>query len=128
MTRKDGRMRWMGALILLTAMTAATQAQERTADHDELRAMLKTVATALNSRNLDAIAPLCHEKFAISTVDQQVFVGLPAFERYFKGLFTGDKASLKSIAFNPTADVLTEFVGENTGLARGTSKIGRAHV
>jgi hypothetical protein len=83
--------------------------------------MLKTVTDAMNARNIDAMAPLIHDKFSITTVDQQVFTNLNDFKAYFDGLFAGDNAPLKSVTFNPTADALTEFVNENIGLSRGAS-------
>jgi hypothetical protein len=109
------------SLAVLVAVVAGAQAQDRNRDHDELRAMLKTVAGALNSRNLEPLSPLFHEKFSITTVDQQVFTNLEEFKTYFNGLFAGDQAPLKSVTFNPVADELTEFVGENIGLSRGSS-------
>src|SRR5262245_57894317 len=112
---------WILSIAALVAAIISVQAQDRKQDHDELRAMLKTVTEAMNSRNLDAITPLFHEKFSITTVDQQVFTNLTDFKAYFNGLFAGDKALLKSITFNPTADALTEFVGDGIGLSRGAS-------
>ncbi len=112
---------WIFSLAVLAAVVIGVQAQDRKQDHDELRAMLKTVTEAMNSRNLETMAPLFHDKFSITTVDQQVFTNLTDFKAYFNGLFTGDKAPLKSITFNPAADALTEFVGAETGLARGAS-------
>jgi len=106
---------------MLAVAIISVQAQDRKQDHDELRAMLKTVTEAMNSRNLDAIAPLFHDKFSITTVDQQVFTNLTDFKAYFNGLFAGDKALLKSINFNPTADELTAFIGEDIGLSHGAS-------
>jgi ketosteroid isomerase-like protein len=108
-------------LVALVTVVSGVQAQDRERDHDELRAMLKAVTEAMNSRNIDAIAPLFHDRFSITTVDQQAFTNLADFKAYFNGLFTGDKAPLKSVTFNPTADALTEFVGADIGLSRGAS-------
>jgi ketosteroid isomerase-like protein len=105
-------------LVFLGAAIMSVQAQDRKADHDELRAMLRTATEAMNTRNINALAPLMHEKFSITTVDQRLFTNLNEFEAYFNGLFG---ATLKSATFNPTADALTEFVGENIGLSHGTS-------
>jgi ketosteroid isomerase-like protein len=109
------------SFIALAAVFIGAQAQDRKQDHDELRAMLKTMTEAMNSRNIDALAPLFHDKFSITTVDQQVFTNLNDFKTYFNGLFAGDKAPLKSITFNPKADALTEFVGEDVGFVNGAS-------
>jgi hypothetical protein len=109
------------ATLLLALLSMATMAQERQPDHDELRAMLKTGTEALNSKNLDVLAPLLHEKFSITTVDQKLFTNLGAFKAYYATLFGGERAPLKSLTFNPTADELTVFVGDNIGLSHGTS-------
>jgi len=109
------------SLVTLAAVFIGARAQDRKQDHDELRAMLKTVTEAMNSRNIDAMAPLFHNRFSITTVDQQVFTNLNDFKTYFNGLFTGDRAPLKSITFNPTADALTEFVGADIGFVHGAS-------
>lgn len=111
---------WFMALFLISVGTKAS-AQDRNADHDELRAMLKSVTEAMNTRNLDSIAPLFHSQFTITTVDQQIFTDLPSFKTYFSGLFSGERAVLKSVTFAPTADALTTFVGDNIGLSHGTS-------
>ena len=109
------------SFVAFAAVVAVVRAQDRRQDHDELRAMLKTVTDAMNSRDIDAIAPLFHDKFSITTVDQRVFTNLNDFKTYFNGLFTGDKVSLKGATFSPVADALTEFVGEEIGLSRGVS-------
>jgi|SRR5262245_15517300 len=112
---------WIFSLAVLAAGVIGVRAQDRNRDHDELRAVLKTVTEAMNSRNIDSMAPLFHNRFSITTVDQQVFTNLNDFKTYFNGLFTGDKAPLKSIMFNPTADALTEFVGADIGFVHGAS-------
>ena len=96
-------------------------ASDREKDHEELRALLRTAKEAVNAKNFDALKPLFHEKFSITTVDQKFFTNFDEFKKEFAGLFTGDKAPLKSITFNPEADALTEFVGDNLGLSHGTS-------
>jgi ketosteroid isomerase-like protein len=117
----QARLRLIFCLVALFTVVSGVHAQDRERDHDELRAMLKAVTEAMNSRNIDAIAPLFHDRFSITTVDQQAFTNLADFKAYFNGLFTGDKAPLKSVTFNPTADALTEFVGADIGLSRGAS-------
>ena len=108
-------------MLILAVMSASVVAQDRKQDHDELRAILNTATEALNSKNLDALAPLLHEKFSITTIDQKIFTSLADFKAYYASTFSSDKALLKSLTFNPTADELTVFVGENIGLSHGTS-------
>ncbi|HKP85715.1 MAG TPA: nuclear transport factor 2 family protein, partial [Blastocatellia bacterium] len=96
-------------------------AEDRERDHEQLRAMLRTATEAMNSRNFDALTPLFHSKFSITTVDQKLFTNLADFRAYYEGLYNGANAPLKNIVFKPEADALTEFVGDNIGLSHGTS-------
>jgi hypothetical protein len=99
----------------------AASSISRDPDHEELRALLRTAKDTVNAKNFDALKPLFHEKFSITTVDQKVFINFDDFKAHFAGLFTGANAPLKSITFNPEADALTEFVGDNLGLSHGSS-------
>lgn len=112
-----------GLLVCFIITLAATSAwaEDRQQDHEELRAMLKTATDAMNSKNLDALAPLFYTNFSITTVDQKLFTNLNDFKAYYDSLYNGPNAPLKSIAFKPEADALTEFVGDNIGLSHGTS-------
>lgn len=102
-------------------MQPAASSTNTEQDHEELRALLKTAKDAVNAKNFGALKPLFHEKFSITTVDQKIFTNFDDFKKEFTALFTGDKALLTSITFNPEADALTEFVGDNIGLSHGSS-------
>ena len=93
----------------------------RDADHDALRALLRQAKEAVNNKNFDSLKPLFHDKFSVTTVDQKLFTSFDDFKSHFAGLFTGPNAPLKGITFNPEADALTEFVGDNIGLSHGSS-------
>ncbi len=108
-----------GLLLCLLALPAL--AQEREADHEALRAILQQGAQALNTRNFDAIPPLLHPQFTIITVDNRKFTTLDAFKAYWNGLFEGEDPVLERIEARPVADALTEFVGDDVGVAHGTS-------
>jgi hypothetical protein len=90
-------------------------------DHEQLRALLKSAKEAVNAKNFEALKPLFHDKFSITTVDQKMFTSFDDFKTHFASLFSGTNAPLKSITFNPEADALTELVGDNIGLSHGTS-------
>ena len=110
------------ALLGLNGASAfAQKTEERHADHEELRGMLKTFTDAFNSRNFDSLAPLLADHFSIITADQKRFTDLAAFKTYFNGYFEGDKARVKSVVFNPTADELTTFLDADAGVSHGTS-------
>jgi len=118
---KTLRVKCLLLCFIMALVAASAQAEDRQQDHDELRAMLKTATDAMNSKNLDALAPLFYNKFSITTVDQKLFTNLADFKAYYDSLYSGDKAPLKSIVFKPEADALTEFIGDNIGLSHGTS-------
>jgi ketosteroid isomerase-like protein len=104
-----------------TIQPATPSAVNRERDHEELRALLRTAKEAVNAKNFEALKPLFYEKFSITTVDQKTFTNFDDFKAHFAGLFTGADAPLKSITFNPEADALTEFAGDNLGLSHGSS-------
>lgn len=108
------------AMALLVA-TSATAQEQRKADHDQLRELLKRGAEALNTRKLDAMAPYLHPDFTVVTVDNRKLRGLPEFKQYWNGLFEGKDAVLKSIETKPEADDLSRFLDDNTGMSFGTS-------
>ena len=118
---KTLRVKCLLLCFIMALVAASAQAEDKQQDHDELRAMLKTATDAMNSKNLDALAPLFYNKFSITTVDQKLFTNLADFKAYYESLYNGDNAPLKSIAFKPEADALTEFIGDNIGLSHGTS-------
>jgi hypothetical protein len=99
----------------------ATPSGNTEQDHEQLRALLRSAKEAVNAKNFDALKPLFHEKFSITTVDQKVFTSFDDFKAHFASLFSGTNAPLKGITFNPEADALTEFVGDNIGLSHGSS-------
>ncbi|QNM94766.1 YybH family protein [Chitinimonas koreensis] len=105
---------------LLLALPARAQ-EDRHDDHEALRQILQRGATALNTRDFDAIAPLLHPRFTIVTVDNRKFTTLAEFKAYWNGLFEGEGRVLDRIEAKPVADALTEFLDEQTGVTHGTS-------
>jgi hypothetical protein len=115
------RLKLMLLCLITLSLASIAQAEDREADHNELRALLRTATEAMNTGNFDALRPLFYEKFSITTVDQKLFTNLDDFKAYYEGLLKGGNAQLKSIVFHPEADALTEFVGDQIGLIHGTS-------
>jgi uncharacterized protein (TIGR02246 family) len=106
-------------LLVLSVVPAAAMAQEaRHADHEALRAMLRTATAALNSRNFGAIAPMLTADCSITTVDGKALRGPAAFKAYLDQLYA---SKVRSIAFHPAADDLTTFYGEDAGVCAGSS-------
>ena len=108
-------------IALLVVSSSPAMAQDRNQDHEQLRALLRSATEAMNSRNIDALAPLFYDRFSITTVDQRIFTNLADFKAYYEGMMTGPNAPLKSVTIKPEADALTEFIGDNIGLSYGTS-------
>lgn len=91
------------------------------ADHEALRTLRTQATAALNANNFDQLAPLLDKNFTLTTVDNHKFTNLQDFKSYWSGLFSGEKAILKSITVDPEADALTEFLAPTVGLVHGTS-------
>jgi Calcium/calmodulin dependent protein kinase II Association. len=115
------RFKFLLLCVLPLLIAPVASAQDREADHNELRAMLRTATDAMNTSNFDALRPLFYNPVSITTVDQKLFTSFDDFKAYYEGLLKGGGAQLKSITFKPEADALTEFVGDNIGLSHGTS-------
>ena len=104
-------------LTLLLALPLAAQT-DRNADHEELRALLRTATASLNARQIDALAPLFARQFVITTVDGRVFRDLAGFKSYIDQLYG---AKVQKIEFNPQAAELTQFLDADAGLSWGQS-------
>ena len=76
---------WLLPLALALAVTSATAQEQRKADHDQLRELLKRGAEALNTRKLDAMAPYLHPTLPCNRRQSQIR-GLPEFKQYWNGL------------------------------------------
>src|SRR4029079_9252652 len=77
---------------------AAQPAEDRHADHEELRAMLRTATDALNKRDANALAPLLGARCYITTVDGQTFRDAAGFKSYLDRLYG---MSVTKIDFRP---------------------------
>ena len=104
------------ASLALSAGVLAQPAPE--ADHEELRAMLRTATQALNARQVDALAPMMARQFVITTVDGRTFRDLAGFKSYIDQLYGSE---VESIDFRPEAAELTQFLGAEAGLSWGKS-------
>src|SRR5437868_13314639 len=83
-------------LCLITlSLASIALAEDHEADHNELRALLRTATDAMNTGNFDALRPLFYDKFSITTVDQELFTNLDNFKAYYEGLLKGGNAQLK---------------------------------
>lgn len=112
-----------GLVAILLAAASGVWAQDaRQQDHEELRALLRTIAQAISARDFQALATVLDQDFVVTTVDQNRFTSLDAFRSYWEGLFTGDRALVRKVTIKPTADELTRFLAQDVGLSSGTSE------
>lgn len=110
------------AVTLLVGASSVSAQDARQQDHEELRALLRTVSQAISGRDFTALASVLDREFSVTTVDQKRFTSLDAFRGYWEGLFTGDRALVRRVTLRPTADELTRFLGPDVGLSSGTSE------
>lgn len=106
------------ALVLLPA----NGQEERAADHEELIALRTRFTEALNERDFEKLKPLVHEDLTFISISNEKIKGLEELKDYWDKLFTGDQAILESITVNPVADERTTFLGDEVGVAQGTSR------
>lgn len=111
------------ALFGFISLASPAIAGERDADHEALRGIMKTSSEALNSGDFDKLAPvLSSNNLTVVTVDNQKFKNLADFKAYWEKTFNGPTSVLKSVKVEPTADAASVFIGDNVGVADGTSK------
>lgn len=110
-------------LVLLTLglTIPAFAEEERSQDHEQLRALLKRGAEALTTRQLDAVEPYLHPDFTLVTVDNRKLKGIGELRQYWTELFDGEAPLLKSMEARPEADQLTTFLDGDSGVVYGTS-------
>jgi ketosteroid isomerase-like protein len=87
--------------------------------HEELRGVLKTVETAINTGDFDKMLPVLSEQVRATPVNQEFLSGRPAVSAYFKKWF-GQGGYLKKLEMQLSADELTELSADRSwGLVRG---------
>jgi ketosteroid isomerase-like protein len=111
----------LAATLLLGASGAWAQ-DARQQDHEELRALLGSVAQAISTRDFQALAAVLDREFTVTTVDQKRFTSLDAFRAYWEELFKGDRALVRKVTLKPSADELTRFLAPDVGLSSGSSE------
>jgi ketosteroid isomerase-like protein len=109
--------------ILLAAAAAAPAiaAEDREADHTELRAMLVTLRDAVNQKQIDKVEPLLADHFAITFADDTLVTSAADLKRYFQQLTDPQSGPLVSLTLEPVADELTSFIAPDVGVCHGRS-------
>jgi ketosteroid isomerase-like protein len=121
------RMAALFAYLLLCLWSSAGLAQAtpqdgREADHEALRALLRTATEAVNARKFDQLQGSLHAGFTVIAADNTKLVGIEAFRQYWNKLFDGADAPLVSVQTKPVADELTFFLADTVGVVYGTSQ------
>ncbi len=112
----------LSLFLLFSLSQSYAQEQGTEADHQALRNLLANSTKAINDNNFDSLRPLLDNKFSIITIDNSKFSTLNDFKTYWDSLFKGDKATLKSITFKPTADEKTYLLTPDIGVVSGTAE------
>jgi ketosteroid isomerase-like protein len=107
----------IACLFLTLPLYAAEEADHEI--HQELRGILTTVQTAVNSGNYDAMLPVLSKDIRATTITQEVMSGHDQVSAYFKHWF-GPGGFLKKLNMTFNADALTELSPDKTwGVVRG---------
>ena len=108
----------IACLFLTLPLYAAEEADHEI--HQELRGILTTVQTAINSGNYDAMLPVLSKDIRATTITQEVMSGHEQVSAYFKHWFRPG-GFLKKLDMTFTADALTELSPDKTwGVVRGS--------
>jgi len=108
--------------ILLTCAPLLAAQESDEAIHEELRALLTGIETAVNSEAYGDIAQYFHDTAHITTLNQEVISSSSEIEPYFDFWF-GEGGYLKTLRMELEADALTEFYADKTfGVVRGSGQ------
>jgi len=109
---------FIACLFLTLPLYAAEEADHQI--HQELRGILTTVQTAINTGNYDSMLPVLSKDIRATTITQEVMSGHEQVSAYFKHWF-GPGGFLKKLDMTFTADALTELSPDKTwGVVRGS--------
>ena len=110
------------AWVLATLVTMVAPARAEEADHaihEELRAVLREVVTAMNTGKFDDMLPYLADNIAATSMTQEVMSNRADVSRYFQEWF-GPSGYMRRMDMKLEADALTEFSPDKRwGLVRG---------
>lgn len=112
----------IAAILLVASPWIAAQEEEDHAIHEELRAILTGIETAINSEQYGDLAQYFHEDLAITTITQEVMLSREDIAPYFEMHF-GEGGRLNKLNMRLEADSLTEFYADKTmGIVVGSGE------
>src|SRR5262249_56211595 len=105
----------------LVAAFAGPSAAQREADHDQLRAIARTVKEAVNAGRLDDLTPLLAKGFSITMVDQTLVTDPAQLKEYFQRYFQAPDSPLQSVRIDPPPAPPPQSLDHLTPLTHATS-------
>jgi ketosteroid isomerase-like protein len=109
----------LAAALLLTLPAYAAEEPDH-AIHEELRAVLSTVQTAINDAKFDEMLPVISQDIRATTINQEVISNRDEVTGYFNRWF-GPGGYLKKLHMTLHPDALTELSADKSwGLVRGS--------
>jgi uncharacterized protein (TIGR02246 family) len=107
-------------ILATTGLRAAETNHE--ADHAALRQLRDKAAAAINNLDGQALATCFAKEFVFTTVNQTVITNQTQFQEFFDRMFHAPNALVTGMKAEATADILTRFIDENTGVCYGSTK------
>ncbi len=105
-------------LIFATSITFAEEPDQ--AIHEELRSVMNTLASAINSGEFDKMLPVLSEQIRATPINQEFLKSRSDVSAYFKKWF-GTGGYLKKLEISLNADALTELSADKSwGIVRGS--------
>src|SRR5271170_2325541 len=105
---------------LLVSLPAYAAEEPDHAIHEELRAVLSTVETAINDAKFDQMLPVISQDIRATTINQEVISNRDEVTGYFNRWF-GPGGYLKKLHMTLHPDALTELSADKSwGLVRGS--------
>jgi ketosteroid isomerase-like protein len=106
--------------MIAAAVVGAAEA-DREADHAALRQLREKAAAGINNLDAKALASCFAKQFAFTAVTQTVITNEAQAQEFFDRMFRSKDALLTSMKTDPTADIRTRFIDENTGVCYGST-------
>jgi len=119
---KTARIPALLMLLVMQTTLAAPDTITRDADHAALRQLRDKLVAAINRQDGAALAPCFTKEFAFTTVTQETLTTREQVEAYFERMFRATDAPLRGMSTEPTSDIMTRFIDENTGVCYGQTK------
>lgn len=101
----------MQAVLQPVDMASSVGESSQQAIHQELRALLQGIETAINTQKYGDLAQYFDEKLHVTTINQNVITTPAGIDAYFKEWF-GEGGYLKKLDIKLNADGLTQLYGD----------------